>query len=257
MTLASPWDGGTRTITLGTDDVFLRRVVIVNAKTGKPFEAPWDTLAPLPLGKGETWLLWRCALQHAPDGGPEDEDGPLELLAWTPRTGRTIVLGTLPGDARTNCPTTTATTTLSVATFPDGGLRWPGGSQSVAWQPAVLPRSDGALALLARDGGSAQWVQLDARARIVRAVSDAGAAVSASPQDAGSPLTPLSRLTTAFIELERLTSVEGRPLVGGLPDGGSFPLTPSLGAGFAVHDGLVFSDEGVFRLPAKARVRVK
>jgi hypothetical protein len=65
----SPWDGGTRIVTLGTDDVFVRRVVLVDAKSGRSFHAPWDSLAPLPLGKGDTWLVWRCPERTQPDGG--------------------------------------------------------------------------------------------------------------------------------------------------------------------------------------------
>lgn len=243
---ASPWDGGTRTVSMGTDDSFVRRVVLVNAKTGRRVEAPWDTMAPLPLGAGDTWLVWRCAMRAMPDGGIEE--GPAELLAWTPGPGRSVVVGILPGESRGSCHLRAAAPTLSVMTFPDGGFN----HTSFAWTPAVLPRPDGALAFLVRDGG-AEWVQLNARARVVRTGIDAGVHLALEPQDAGSPLEPFRELREAFRDQRQLTTVDGQVVSGRSADGGStFPLSPSMGGGFAVFDGLVFADEGVFRWPPKA-----
>jgi hypothetical protein len=77
--------GATLGISLGTDDVFARRVVLLDLETKRVLEAPWDTLAPLPLGDGQVWLLWRCP--------GHDEARRLELIAWTPRDGRSRSLG--------------------------------------------------------------------------------------------------------------------------------------------------------------------
>lgn len=236
----SPWDGGTRVFSLGTDDAFVRRVVLVHGKSGQTFEAPWDSLAPLPLGNGETWLVWRCPV-----------DQPLELIAWTPRTGRTRVVGALPGEARSSCAGASAANSLSVVVFPEGGLSTGSGRTSFAYVPAVVPTRDGALAQLTVDGGASHWVQLDARGRVVRTDVDAGVALFATPPDAGTPLAPLRRVTEAFVDQPELRTADGGT-VAGRSDGGSFPLTPSMGGGFAVHAGLVFTDEGVFLLPAKA-----
>ncbi|MDP2275395.1 MAG: hypothetical protein Q8N23_29315 [Archangium sp.] len=245
----SPWDGGTLVVTLGTDDVFVRRVVLVDGKSGQTFDAPWDSFAPLPLAKGETWLVWRCPVRALADGGVEE---PIELLSWTPRTGRVHFVGVLPGEGRTSCSSASAATSLSVVVFPEGGLRTSYGRTSFAYAPVVIPSRDGALAQLIVDGGT-HWVQLDARGRVTRTDLDAGVELSAAPADAGSPLVPLRRVSEAFREVQALETLDGGTLTGRSLDGGPpFPLTQSLGGGFAVYDGLVFVDEGVFLLPKGA-----
>lgn len=242
----SPWGGGTRTVTVGTDDAFVRRVVLVHEKTGRTFEAPWDSLAPLPLAKGDTWLVWRCPVRPLSDGGVEE---PIELLAWTPRTGRTRVVGDLPGEGAASCGV--GNSGLSVVVFPEGGFTTPSGRSSFAFAPVILPSREGALVRLVVDGGTSDWVQLDAKGRVTRTGIDAGVELSASPPDAGALLKPLRRVSEAFVDQVELTTRDGGVLTGRGADGGTpFRLTPSLGGGFAVYDGLVFADEGVFALPA-------
>ncbi|MCY1022369.1 hypothetical protein [Pyxidicoccus sp. MSG2] len=181
--------GATLGISLGTDDVFARRVVLLDLETQRLLEAPWDTLAPLPLGDGQVWLLWRCP--------GNDEARRLELIAWTPRDGRSRGLGLLAGDVRQSCEQASAAEELRVMTFPDGGVKTPQGWQSYEYVPAVVPSGTGAFARMVSDGGAA-WVFVDAKGR---------------------------------------------------SDDASIPLTPSLGGGFALYRGFLFTDEGVFRWP--------
>ncbi len=211
----SPWDGGTRVVSLGTDDRFVRRVVLVDERSGRRFEAPWDSLAPLPLAQGETWLLLRCPVSHAADGGVDER---VELLAWSPRSGRARVVGLLPGEPVVSCEAS--------------------GSQD------VIASRDGALARLVIDGG-ARWVQLDASGRVSRSAVDEGLVRASS--DAGRRLEPLRRVNEAFVDLPELKAADGGALVGRRLDGGApVALTPSFGGGFAIYEGLLFADEGVF-----------
>jgi hypothetical protein len=46
-----------------------------------------------------------------------------------------------------------------------------------------------------------------------------------------------------------LRARDGREVHGALPDGGSMRLNPSLVGGIALHQGFLFTDEGVFRWP--------
>ena len=239
--------GATRADSFGTDDVFARRVSLVDRRTGRKLDAPWDTLAPLPLGDGEVWLLWRCPSRPLPDGGAKET---LELITWRPRTGAVQRLGELAGDAAHSCRERTAALTLSTFSHPEGGLRTPHGTQSYAYSPAVLPSKQGALAKVV-DGQGPRWIRIDSRGRVSPAEAGAGRdELHEAPVEAGSPLRPFTRLEGAFIESDGpFTTRSGRPVHGRLPDGTLGPLTPSLVGSFALHDGFLFTDEGVFRWP--------
>lgn len=249
----SPWDGGTRVVTQGTDDAFVRRVVLVQWKTGQRFEAPWDTVAPLPLGDGDVWLLWRCPRVMHTDGGVQET---LELITWAPRTGKTRRVGRLPGEPGPSCWPSAAARSLSVLTSPPGGFKVPGGSQSFAWAQVVVPVAGGALARIVAEAGDERWVRIDPTGHVTGDSPDAGPLrLSETPADGGSPLAPLRRMDEAFLELGNATSLQtedGRPVFGQLP-GAHEPvrLTPSFGGGVALHDSLLFTDEGVFSWPPK------
>ena len=224
---SSSWDGGTLVVTQGTDDAFVRRVVLVDWRTGDRFEAPWDTLAPLPLGTGAVWLLLRCPQIVLADGGVE---AVLELVAWAPRSGQTRRLGQPPGDPGLSC-----------------------GSSAIAGSLRAV--AGGALGRLVSDDGGERWVRIDATGHVTNDVSDAGfVRLSAAPVDGGSPRGSLRRLNEAFLDVGNagfLQSVDGRPVLGQLRVGEApTRLTPSMGGGVALHDGLLFTDEGVFLWPA-------
>lgn len=228
--------GATLGFSLGTDDAFARRVVLLDRQTKRRMEAPWDTLAPLPLGDGQVWLLWRCR--------GDDVTRNLELLAWTPRDGRSRSLGQLVGEVRGSCEQASAASELRVLTYPDGGVKTPQGTSSYEWVPAVVPSGTGAFAWTVSDGGAA-WVFVDAKGR----VHDRGPPGS---MDGGTPLQPFTRVPPeeAYdVPMGSLRTRDGREVFGAFADGGPIPLTPSMGAGFALYQGFLFTDEGVFRWP--------
>ncbi|MDX2015475.1 MAG: hypothetical protein SFW67_35110 [Myxococcaceae bacterium] len=71
---------GAKAFRFGTDDVFIRRAVVVNRETGLTFEAPVNTAWATPGARGQWSVIW-CGPEGAVAGW------------WNPRSGQTRRLG--------------------------------------------------------------------------------------------------------------------------------------------------------------------
>ncbi len=84
--------GASYSVQFGTDDVFVRRVVLVNRATGQRVSSAWDRRGAVPLGDGAKWSLFNCSTRH--------------LVRWNVSDGRVQDLGPAAGiDEGFDCET--------------------------------------------------------------------------------------------------------------------------------------------------------